>query len=280
MLMLNIHFVKTATLMAVLFSVHAVFADELEDRVQTLERTVNSRGLSQVEMQQQMDSLTSQVRTLQGQLDETNHQLQQAIDRQKALYEELDKLTQGAPQNQQGQQPAAPASGDNAAAQPSVTPQPLAAASQPQPQPVSQPQPASAASDDAGVSTVPAGASENQEYNNAVNLVLKQRQYDLAIASFNQFVAQHPSSSLAPGAYYWLGQLYMNKGNQEQARVNFLSVAQKFKNSPKRPEAIYKLGVIAKSQGDTDKANKFFELVIKQYPSSAAAQLAKKAMNG
>lgn len=278
--MLNIHFVKTATLMAVLFSVHAVFADELEDRVQNLERTVNSRGLSQVEMQQQMDSLTNQVRTLQGQLDETNHQLQQAIDRQKALYQELDKLSQGAQQNQQGQQPpAAPASGDtSASAQPSATPQPLAAASQPPTQ--ATPQPASAASDDAGVATVPAGASENQEYNNAVNLVLKQRQYDLAIASFNQFVAQHPSSSLAPGAYYWLGQLYMNKGNQEQARVNFLSVAQKFKNSPKRPEAIYKLGVIAKSQGDTVKANKFFELVIKQYPSSAAAQLAKKAMNG
>lgn len=280
--MLNIHFVKTATLMAVLFSVHAVFADELEDRVQNLERTVNSRGLSQVEMQQQMDSLTNQVRTLQGQLDETNHQLQQAIDRQKALYQELDKLSQGAQQNQQGQQPpAAPASGDTgASAQPSATPQPLAAASQSQSPATPQPQPASAASDDAGVSTVPAGASENQEYNNAVNLVLKQRQYDLAIASFNQFVAQHPSSSLAPGAYYWLGQLYMNKGNQDQARENFLSVAQKFKNSPKRPEAIYKLGVIAKSQGDTDKANKFFELVIKQYPSSAAAQLAKKAMNG
>lgn len=273
--MLNIHFVKTATLMAVLFSVHAVFADELEDRVQNLERTVNSRGLSQVEMQQQMDSLTNQVRTLQGQLDETNHQLQQAIDRQKALYQELDKLSQGAQQNQQGQQPpAAPASGDTgASAQPSATPQPQSPATP-------QPQPASAASDDTGVATVPAGASENQEYNNAVNLVLKQRQYDLAIASFNQFVAQHPSSSLAPGAYYWLGQLYMNKGNQDQARENFLSVAQKFKNSPKRPEAIYKLGVIAKSQGDTDKANKFFELVIKQYPSSAAAQLAKKAMNG
>ena len=46
-----LHYVKAATLMAAVFSVSLVHADELEDRVLKLERMVNARGLSQVEMQ-------------------------------------------------------------------------------------------------------------------------------------------------------------------------------------------------------------------------------------
>ena len=67
-----LHYVKAATLMAAVFSVSLVHADELEDRVLKLERMVNARGLSQVEMQQQIDALTNDVRSLRGALEESN----------------------------------------------------------------------------------------------------------------------------------------------------------------------------------------------------------------
>lgn len=262
--MAKIHCMKTAICMAVLFSIQpAANADDLETRVAQLEKMVNARNLSQIEMQQQIDSLTQEVRSLRGSLDESNYKLQQATDRQKSLYEEIDKLQQ-APANPapatQPQAPTqaaassadAPASQTNAAANPQATATP----------------------------TAPASGSETKDYENAVNLVLKDKKYDQAIPAFEGFISSYPSSASTPNAYYWLGQLYLNKGNKEKAKANFLTVAQKFKDSPKRAEAIYKLGVITKSEGDIEKANKYFDLVVKQYPTTSAAQLAKKAISG
>ena len=250
------HYVKAAILMAAVFSVSLVHADELEDRVLKLERMVNARNLSQIEMQQQIDALTNDIRSLRGALEESNYKLQQATDRQKALYQELDKLQQSA------QAPAAPVSAGTQAAS---APQPAAAT------------PAAA---QATPAAAPASGSESKDYESAVNLVIKEKNYAKAIPAFDTFIASYPNSALQPGAHYWLGQLQLNQGDREQAKAHFLTVAQKYKDSPKRPEAIYKLGVIAKADGDKEKANKFFQLVIKQYPNTSAAQLAQKAMGG
>lgn len=264
-----LHYVKAATLMAAVFSVSLVHADELEDRVLKLERMVNARGLSQVEMQQQIDALTNDVRSLRGALEESNYKLQQATDRQKTLYQELDKLQQST----SAPAPAAPAAAGEqpaqqpAAATPAVTP-PAANSAQ------------SAPATPAAAPVAPASGSESQDYDAAVSLVIKDKNYTKAIPAFDSFIMTYPNSALQPGAHYWLGQLQLNQGDREKAKTHFLTVAQKYKDSPKRPEAIYKLGVIAKADGDIEKANKFFQLVIKQYPNTSAAQLAQKAMGG
>ncbi len=270
----NLNYVKAATLMAAVFSVSVVHADDLENRVAQLEKMVNSRNLSQIEMQQQIDSLTNDVRTLRGSLEEANYKLQQATDRQKSMYEELDKLQQA-----QSQQSSAPASSPAASAQQPATPQASAPAN-------NAPAPADAASAEKPVASAPAKApapasgSESKDYDAAVALVIKQKNYAQAIPAFDSFIAKYPDSSLQAGAHYWLGQLLLNQGDRDKAKSHFLTVAQKYKDSPKRPEAIYKLGVISKADGDAEKANKFFQLVIKQYPNTSAAQLAQKAMGG
>ena len=77
-----------AAVMAALFSlgIHLVplHAEELsvEERLDKLERMVNSRNLVQIEMQQQIDSLSNEVRDLRGSLEEANYKLQQATERQ------------------------------------------------------------------------------------------------------------------------------------------------------------------------------------------------------
>lgn len=263
----NLHYVKAATLMAAVFSVSLVHADELEDRVLKLERMVNARNLSQIEMQQQIDALTNDVRTLRGSLEESNYKLQQAVERQKALYQELDKLQQGAPQQQ-------------SAPQPEATPDSQPAAIQQQTAPANAVDSSASTAQAVPAAAPAASGSENKDYDAAVNLVLKEKNYAKAIPAFDAFITKYPNSALRPGAHYWLGQLKLNQGDREQAKTHFLTVAQKYKDSPKRPEAIYKLGVISKAEGDTEKANKFFQLVIKQYPNTSAAQLAQKAIDG
>ena len=265
-----LHYVKAATLMAAVFSVSLVHADELEDRVLKLERMVNARGLSQVEMQQQIDALTNDVRSLRGALEESNYKLQQATDRQKTLYQELDKLQQST--SAPPPAPATPAAaGELPAQQPATTPAVTPTATN-----SAQPAPATPAAAPAA----PVSGSESQDYDAAVSLVIKDKNYTKAIPAFDTFITSYPNSALQPGAHYWLGQLQLNQGDREKAKTHFLTVAQKYKDSPKRPEAIYKLGVIAKADGDIEKANKFFQLVIKQYPNTSAAQLAQKAMGG
>lgn len=255
---------KAAILMAALFSASFlthVRADELsvEDRLAKLERLDNSRNLVQVEMQQQIDALSDEVRQLRGSLEEANYKLQQATERQKGLYQELDKL-KTAP----GATGAPVAAGTVAAAvsategaQTSGTPI------------VGQTPPVAKA----------ASADETQSYDAAVSLVMKDKNFAKAVPAFEGFIQKYPQSSYVPNAHYWLGQLLYNQGDKENAKANFLIVAQKFKDSPKRADAILKLGMITLSEGDKEKANKFFQLVVKQYPDTPSAQLAQKALN-
>ena len=255
---------KAAILMAALFSVGVpvslVHADELsvEDRLTKLERLDNSRNLMQIEMQQQIDALSTEVRQLRGSLEEANYKLQQATERQKGLYQELDKL--------KSSPAAAPGTGGAAATTTAMTAQ------------------ASAGTPIVGQTAAtpavkPASAEETQAYDAAVNLVLKDKNFSKAIPAFEGFVQKYPQSGYVPNAHYWLGQLLYNQGDKDNAKANFLIVAQKYKESPKRADALLKLGMITLSEGDKEKANKFFQLVLKQYPDTPSAQLAQKALN-
>jgi len=248
---------KAAIMMAALFSATPLLAagsGSVEERLDRLERADNSRNLIQIDMQQQLDALNNEVRQLRGALEEANYKLQQATERQKSLYQELDKVKSGAT--------AAPAVPDA-----SVAPATSAAAASAASEPTTSPTPDQAT------------PAESKAYDAAVSLVMKDKQYDKAVPAFEAFIATYPQSSYVPNAHYWLGQLLFNQGDRESAKTHFLTVAQKYKDSAKRPDAILKLGMISQFEGDNEKADKFFQLVIKQYPNSSSAQLAKKAMS-
>ena len=255
---------KAAIIMAALFSLGSYLApahaEDLseEERLDKLERMVNSRNLVQIEMQQQIDALSNEVRDLRGSLEEANYKLQQATERQKSLYQELDKV--------KASNAAAPAATGGAA---NTAPE----------QPAAQSQGAQPAAANAPAPAAPVTAEETKAYEAAVDLVMKDQRYDKAIPAFEGFIQQHPQSGLVPNAHYWLGQLQYNQGDKAGAKANFLIVAQKYKSSPKRADALLKLGMITLGEGDKDKAGKFFQLVIKQYPDSPSAQLAQKALH-
>jgi len=245
---------KAAIYMAALFSMglsQPMWADDgsVEERLARLERALNSRNLVQVEMQQQLDSLSNEVRQLRGDLEEANYKLQQAVERQKSLYEELDKAKAAATTATSA------ATSATASAEASVPASPSAAPA------------------------APPSAQESKAYEAAVNLVLKEQNFKQGSVALSQFLSQYPNSSYQSNAHYWLGQVLMKQGDNGQARTHFLQVA-KDKDSSKRADAILKLGMISKAEGDAEKAGKFFQLVIKQYPDSTAAQLAQKEVSG
>ncbi|MCK8046061.1 tol-pal system protein YbgF [Shewanella sp. 1CM18E] len=120
---------------------------------------------------------------------------------------------------------------------------------------------------------------ETASYEQAVNLVLKDKKYEEAIPAFAQFIQNYPNSSYAPNANYWLGQLLYNKSEFVGATKAFTTVVEKYKDSSKRGESLVKLGMIAEKTGDKAKAKAYYQKVSQEYANSAAARIALQQLS-
>ena len=116
--------------------------------------------------------------------------------------------------------------------------------------------------------------TEQSAYQSAVDLVLKNKDYDQAIVAFNLFVTDHPESALVANAQYWLGQLLYKQKQRPDARKAFLIVVDKYPQSNKRADSMLKVGIIDESLGNKESAKKYYNMILKEYGTSSAATLA------
>lgn len=121
---------------------------------------------------------------------------------------------------------------------------------------------------------IKASGDEQSAYQAAVDLILKDRDYDGAITALKDFQVKYPNSGYAANAHYWLGQLYFAKKQDVDSAKSFAAVAS-YKDSSKRADALVKLGDIAKRNNNDKAANKYYQQVISEYPNSSAAKLAQ-----
>ena len=199
----------------------------------------------QLELMKQVQQLQTEVSELRGQLEVQNYQIQQLTERQRDLYQELDRRV---------------AAGGAAATTGAAATGAAASSGDAAP---------------AAVPTPPADGKEQQSYEKAVQLVLQDKNYDKAIPAFQKFIKDYPNSSYQPNARYWLCQLLLNKCDSYAAKGQFQKVVSAYPDSPKVPEALLKLGIIAQLDSDAAAAKANYEKVISQYPQSATAQQAK-----
>lgn len=218
----------------------------LDDRLERLERLMQSRNESQLGIQQQLDTLLEEVDTLRGSTEVHGHKLEQLVERQRELYQELETRFSR-----------------------------VMAASSAQTNTVL---PGAVVGNGANIPAVAINysgtVSENDAYDRAMNLVLKERQYDQAIPEFKAFIEKFPNSAYAPNAYYWVGQLLFNKSNYVEAKTQFEQVVNFYPDSNKRSDAILKLGLIALKNNDKATAKTSFDRVLAEYPGSTSAKLA------
>ena len=121
--------------------------------------------------------------------------------------------------------------------------------------------------------------TENEAYDKALNLVLKDKRYEQAIPAFRSFNQTYPQSTYAPNAHYWLGQLLFNKGELVEAEQEFSIVVDQFKDSNKRPDALLKLAMVAQQQQNANKAMQLYRQLLSEYPNSTSAQLAQPRLD-
>lgn len=210
-----------------------------QQRLDRLERMLEARQQGQARILEQLGQLQREVSELRGITEDHAYQLDQILQRQRDLYQEIDRRV--AEVQAMG------------AAQPTPT----------------EPEVSVNYSDD---------TSENEAYDQAVRLVLEERDYERAIPAFRSFVETYPDSPYMSNARYWLGQLYFADGNYTNARTHFQEVVDNFPNSNKRADCILKLGMIAAAQGDSSQARERFNQVRSEYPDSTEAGLAAREL--
>ena len=98
-----------------------------------------------------------------------------------------------------------------------------------------------------------------QNYTQASNLLLKQRDINAAALAFKQHVVDYPNSPYIANAYYWLGEIYLLQGQDEMARQAFTLVVEQHSNHGKAMDATFKLGKIYHQLGETDRARDLLE---------------------
>ena len=223
---------------------------DVEKRLEQIERMLEARSSAQLNMMDQLNSVQQDVAELRGITEEHAYQLEQLLQRQRELYQEIDRRFSQLKDNNSQSNNAGSGYSDMQQV-PTQT----------------------------DSSSYSASLSENDAYDKAIALVLEDKRYDAAIPAFQSFLESFPNSTYVPNAHYWLGQLYFAQQEYDKAEQQFMTVVEDYPDSNKRGDCLLKLGAIANDQGNTADAKRYYEKVISEYPDSTEANLAKQRLN-
>lgn len=117
-----------------------------------------------------------------------------------------------------------------------------------------------------------------QDYDTGVTL-MQQNKMDAALKHWQHFIEQYPASGKVPAAYYWIGEIYYVRQQDDLAKDAYMYLIDNYPDFEKSSDALYKLGQILFNQGSVAQARQYWGQVIKNYPQSSIAKLAKQQMS-
>jgi tol-pal system protein YbgF len=126
------------------------------------------------------------------------------------------------------------------------------------------------------VSNLPDSASESDVYKAAYDL-LNQKDFDGAVAAFNEHLNRFPRGDFASNSHYWLGKVAMLKKDYPQAKSWFTELIANFPSAAKVPDAQLDLGKVYFLMGEKAKAKSLLSEVAAG--STDAARLAQKFLS-
>jgi tol-pal system protein YbgF len=247
----------------------AVSKDELETRIQQLERRLDSRSL--VSLMEQVSALQREVQQLRGDIEVQTHSMESLQKRQRDLYLDIDRrlhrLEAGGVQGQIGVPGTA-----------AVVPKRLGGATPPV-APFAPP--GGSTSTTAGSASASAAlnpAEQRKDYDGALEQ-LKEGRYTEASSAFQAFLKKYPGSSYADNAQYWLGEVYYVTRKFQPALSEFGKVVDGYPDSTKIADAKLKIGYIQYELKDWGKAREMLTQVVQAYPGTTTARLAQERLD-
>jgi tol-pal system protein YbgF len=231
--------------------------NDLDTRLARIDRVVANQSL--LDLSNQMEALRNDVRGMHNDVDELGHNLEAARRQQRDLYADLDARLK-ALESRGGGSAGAGAAATGAGGAVGVVA-------------------GSAAPSDSGAGAGGAAdTSDKGTYQTAFNL-LKDGQYDRAIAAFQKFLASFPDSSLAENAQYWLGEAYYVNRSFPESQAAFQRVVDKYPQSRKLPDALLKIGYCEYETKQWQSAKDVLTQVATKYADTQAGHLAQQRLD-
>lgn len=197
---------------------------------------------------EQVHNLQAEIQELRGQIEVQAHDLKMLQQQQLAFYKDLDSRLQQHKTEQN------PETASDSTLSPAIK----------------------VANANNGKSDNP--ADEQISYLAAYELV-KTKKFDEGLEAMRQFIERYPSSGYSANAYYWMGELYLVKNDNEHALKAFNTVLGKFPKSSKAAASQLKAGYALANLGQMDAARAKLRSVINHYPDTKTAQLAKQKLD-
>jgi tol-pal system protein YbgF len=103
---------------------------------------------------------------------------------------------------------------------------------------------------------------------------------EVARSGFKDFLKRFPKSNVADSAQFWIGETYYRQKHYENAILEYQHVIENYPKGNKVPDALLKQGLSFIKLGDKSNGRLVLKELIKKYPSSEQAKIAKQQLEG
>ncbi|MGH9720910.1 MAG: tetratricopeptide repeat protein [Bryobacteraceae bacterium] len=141
------------------------------------------------------------------------------------------------------------------------------------------PTPGSATMTQPGAGGGPPAIPAETLYNNAYKDKMGGKN-DLALQQFAEYLKYYGNTDLAPNAEFWIGQIYYDAGNYEEALKHFDMVLEKYSEGAKTPDAMYMKGQSLFRLGQKTAAQEEYRRLYSKYPNTEQAGKACAMLKG
>jgi tol-pal system protein YbgF len=119
------------------------------------------------------------------------------------------------------------------------------------------------------------GKSEGESLYAAAYETFKEGKYEKARTEFQNFLKLHPRTEYSGNAQFWIGECYYNEQQYDKAILEYEKVVTNFPEGNKVPYALLKQGLSFQQLGDKTSARLFLQQVIRDYPNTNQARVAR-----
>lgn len=121
-------------------------------------------------------------------------------------------------------------------------------------------------------------ARPDEDLYNKSLAVYRQGDFEGAMGGFERLLTQYPDSRYAENAQFWVGECHMSLKQYEQAILAYQKVITNYPKGNKVPGATYRQAVAFNEINDKISARLLLNRVIRSFPQSEEAGLAKKKL--
>jgi tol-pal system protein YbgF len=124
----------------------------------------------------------------------------------------------------------------------------------------------------------PSGGVDPSQLFDQATQDLSQGRYTFALQSYREILTRFPSHELADNAQYGVGECFFAESRFDSAAIEYARVENINPQGDKVPASLYKLALSQEKLGKSADAKRTLESLVKRFPSSGEAQLARERL--